>query len=130
MQIESHSEFRARGVVDADGALLAKGKDKGKKAHTSDSGETSSDSKKKKKKNQIECHYCKKKGHKQAECRKKKWDEAEKAKENTDSTAVTTTKITEGISLVATIGAALTSSQSGAWIVDSGATTHMTPMKE
>lgn len=62
------------------------------------------------------CHYCKKVGHKEAECRKKKADEGRGNRAQVDAS-----------SLAFTAATAMARSE---WLVDSGASSHMTSIRE
>ncbi|KAL0038287.1 hypothetical protein WJX77_000539 [Trebouxia sp. C0004] len=59
---------------------------------------------------QGSCHYCDKKGHKESECRTRKKDQ-------------------QGIRTVA-YGASAVGTSSGDWIIDSGASKHLTPHRQ
>ena len=121
-QIEGHSAYRAGGPIDVDGALLSKdGSKKGKKKTKKTKKNDNAD---------IKCSYCHKKGHKESECRKKKRDIDNAKDKPKASTAVasTSTPHESGSVLVATTESALTTTV-GTWVVDSGATKHMTSQK-
>src|SRR6266481_4817216 len=85
----------------------------------------------------LTCHYCQKKGHISPNCHKKKRDEKEKKKPGqasssdgtkaTNSHVHTTASIEEVVSDNESVGVALYSSWRERWLVDSGATHHMTP---
>ena len=94
-------------------------------------------------KQKVKCHYCKKSGHKSNECRKKKRDEEEKDKDkkdkdksstntpaksvNTHTIVPTTATITEIADSDEEIRVSAYSATRSRWMVDSGATHHITP---
>jgi len=65
------------------------------------------------------CNYCKKKGHKEIECRKKKKDKGK----NTPSVSATIVDTSSNAIVASFYG----TSESKAWMLDSGCTKHMTP---
>ena len=86
------------------------------------------------------CHYCKNKGHIQPNCRKKKKDEAEKKKREEDSNAESSKKAANSHVLIPTTASieevnesemdfALYTAERERWMMDSGATHHMSPFK-
>src|SRR6202453_2326768 len=91
----------------------------------------------------LTCHYCNKKGHIQPDCRKKKKDEADKAKEGKSSSStkaanahvkVDTPSTEWGASIEEVhedednvIGVAMYAAERMRWMMDSGATHHITP---
>ena len=83
----------------------------------------------------IECHYCHKKGHKSYECRKKKRDAEEKEKKEKGKGAQTakavnahiTTATIEEIKENEDLTVSLYTAARSRWMVDSGATHHITP---
>jgi hypothetical protein len=85
----------------------------------------------------LTCHYCGKKGHIQPNCRKKKKDDAEKAKKdgasgsgkkaaNSHVLVPTTTSIRE-VDEDNSVSVALYATEHMRWMMDSGATHHITP---
>jgi hypothetical protein len=85
----------------------------------------------------LTCHYCGKKGHIQPDCRKKKKDDAEKGKKdgalgsgqkaaNSHVLVPTTTSIKE-VDEDNSVGVALYAAERMHWMMDSGATHHITP---
>ena len=89
----------------------------------------------------LTCHYCNKVGHIQPDCRKKKKDEADKAKKEKESgsgtkaanshvlVATPSTEWGASIEEVNDIGVALYAAERVRWMMDSGATHHITPHK-
>jgi len=88
-------------------------------------------------KSKIECFYCRKKGHKSNECRKKKKDAEEKEKENKQKgsgaqsnksvNAHISTATIEEIDDNEDLPVSLYAAARSRWMVDSGATHHITP---
>ncbi len=96
--------------------------------------------KKKKDHSNLTCHYCNKKGHIQPDCHKKKKDEAERKKKEDESGSGSGSKAANVHELVSTsasieevneseLNVALYSAVRMRWMMDSGATHHMTPHK-
>ena len=96
--------------------------------------------KKKKDHTNLTCHYCNKKGHIQPDCRKKKKDDAEKKKKENEGGSGSGTKAANIHELVATtasieevnnsdLSVSLYSAERLRWMMDSGATHHMSPRK-
>ena len=96
--------------------------------------------KKKKDHTNLTCHYCNKKGHIQPDCRKKKKDDAEKKKKENEGGSGSGTKAANVHELVATtasieevnnsdLSVSLYSAERLRWMMDSGATHHMSPRK-
>ena len=96
--------------------------------------------KKKKDHSNLTCHYCNKKGHIQPDCRKKKKDEADKSNKvegssadsgkkaaNTHVLATSSASIEEAND--SDIDVALYTAERERWMMDSGATHHMSPYK-
>ncbi len=91
--------------------------------------------KKKKDHSNLTCHYCNKKGHIQPDCRKKKKDEADKKKD--DGNADSGKKAANAHVLIPNtasieevndeLNVALYAAASVRWMMDSGATHHMSP---
>jgi hypothetical protein len=92
---------------------------------------------KKKDHSNLTCHYCQKKGHIQPDCRKKKKDDADKKKKeeggsgsggnkaaNSHVHVPTSTSIEE---VNDNVGVALYAAERVCWMMDSGATHHITP---
>jgi hypothetical protein len=85
----------------------------------------------------LTCHYCSKKGHIQPDCRKKKKDDAEKAKKDGASgfgqkaanshVLVPTTASIKEVDEDNSVGVALYAAEHMCWMMDSGATHHITP---
>jgi hypothetical protein len=85
----------------------------------------------------LTCHYCGKKGHIQPDCRKKKKDDAEKAKKDGASGSgqkaanshvlVPTTASIKEVNKDNSVGVALYAVERMRWMMDSGATHHITP---
>jgi hypothetical protein len=85
----------------------------------------------------LTCHYCGKKGHIQPDCRKKKKDDAEKAKKDGASGSgqkaanshvlVPTTASIKEVDEDNSVGVALYAAEHVRWMMDSGATHHITP---
>ena len=95
--------------------------------------------KKKKDHSNLTCHYCNKKGHIKPDCHKKKREEAEKKKKE-DGTATAGSKAANSHVLVPTtasimevnddLTAALYAAEAKSrWMMDSGATHHITPCR-
>jgi hypothetical protein len=96
---------------------------------------------KKKDHSNLMCHYCNKKGHIQPDCRKKKRDDADKKKKEEEGSADSSKKAANAHVLVPTtasieevndneqLAVGLYSVQSVRWMMDSGATHHMSPFK-
>ena len=93
---------------------------------------------KKKDHSNLTCHYCNKKGHIQPDCRKKKRDDAEKKKKEEEGGADSGKKAANAHVLVPTtasivevndneLAVGLYTAQSTCWMMDSGATHHMSP---
>jgi hypothetical protein len=90
---------------------------------------------------QLTCHYCNKKGHIQPNCRKKKKDDAEKKKkeENSSKAAnshvlVNKPTVEQGAFITEVpddykIGVAMYAAKCVRWMMDSGATHHISPHK-
>ena len=87
-------------------------------------------------KNKIKCFYCQKAGHKSNECRKKKKDAEEKENKEKEKGSVQTSKSVnahirtasiEEISDNDDIPVSLYAAARSRWMVDSGATHHITP---
>jgi hypothetical protein len=98
--------------------------------------------KKKKDHSTLTCHYCNKKGHIQPDCHKKKKDEAEKKKKedegsssggnkaaNVHELVPTTASIVEVDNDETVLRISLYSAECLRWMMDSGATHHMSPQK-
>ena len=92
---------------------------------------------KKKNHSSLTCHYCQKKGHIQPNCQKKKWDEAA-GKKKEERSSGRGSKVANSHILVETsasitevadneITASLYATRSDRWMLDSGATHHITP---
>jgi hypothetical protein len=91
---------------------------------------------KKKDHSNLTCHYCQKKGHIQPDCRKKKKDDADKKKKE-ESGSSSGNKAANSHILVPTsasieevndnVGVALYTAERVRWMMDSGATHHITP---
>jgi hypothetical protein len=81
----------------------------------------------------LTCHYCNKKGHIQPDCRKKKKDEKDKEKKDSASgsnKAVNTHTIDTNASIQEVnddMSVALYAASRSCWMMDSGATHHITP---
>jgi hypothetical protein len=85
----------------------------------------------------LTCHYCGKKGHIQPDCRKKKKDDAEKAKKDGASGSgqkaanshvlVPSTASIKEVDEDNSVGVALYAAEHMHWMMDSGATHHITP---
>jgi hypothetical protein len=85
----------------------------------------------------LTCHYCSKKGHIQPDCRKKKKDDAEKGKKDGASGSgqkaanshvlVPTTASIKEVDEDNSVGVALYAMEHMHWMMDSGATHHITP---
>ena len=83
----------------------------------------------------LTCHYCNKQGHIKPDCQKKKKDEEKKKKENitpnkaanTHVAVPSTAKITEIDSSNDEISVSLYAVTRSRWMMDSGATHHITP---
>jgi hypothetical protein len=84
----------------------------------------------------LTCHYCNKKGHIQPDCRKKKKDDADKKKKEESGSSggnkaanshvlVPTTASIEEVN--DTVGVALYAAERVRWMMDSGATHHISP---
>jgi hypothetical protein len=92
---------------------------------------------KKKDHSNLTCHYCQKKGHIQPDCRKKKKDDADKKKKEEGGSGSGGNKAANSHVLVPTsasieevndnIGVALYTAKRVRWMMDSGATHHITP---
>jgi hypothetical protein len=86
-------------------------------------------------KNKIKCYYCQKNGHKSTECRKKKKDAEEKEKKEKGSGAQSTKSVNAHVSTASIeeisdndhIAISLYAAARSRWMVDSGATHHITP---
>ena len=96
--------------------------------------------KKKKDHADLTCHYCKKKGHIQPDCRKKKKDDAEKKKKEEEGGAESSKKAANSHVLVPTtasieevddneLSVGLYAAERARWMMDSGATHHMSPFR-
>ena len=98
--------------------------------------------KKKKDHSNLTCHYCNKKGHIQPDCHKKKKDEAEKKKKEDEGNSSGGNKAVNVHELVPTTASiaevddddnelrvSLYSAERLRWMMDSGATHHMSPQK-
>jgi hypothetical protein len=91
---------------------------------------------KKKDHSNLTCHYCQKKGHIQPDCRKKKKDDADKKKKE-ESGSSSGNKAANSHILVPTsasidevndnVGVALYTAERVHWMMDSGATHHISP---
>lgn len=97
-----------------------KGKKKGKKKK-GDSSESSKD---------VECSYCSKTGHPESKCFKKKRDLKAKEKELESAAVATLAVVPEGIYISVEGHSALFTSESRTWLMDSGATSHMTNRRD
>jgi hypothetical protein len=86
----------------------------------------------------LTCHYCNKKGHIKPECRKKKRDEVQKKKKEEAASSSSDTKAANSHILVPTtasimevedneITVSLYTAAKQRWMLDSGATHHITP---
>jgi hypothetical protein len=92
---------------------------------------------KKKDHSNLTCHYCQKKGHIQPDCRKKKKDDADKKKKEEGGSGSGGNKAANLHVLVPTstsieevndnVGVALYAAERVHWMMDSGATHHITP---
>jgi transposase InsO family protein len=92
---------------------------------------------KKKDHSNLTCHYCQKKGHIQPDCHKKKKDDAEKKKKEEGGSGSGGNKAANTHVLVPTptsieevndnVGVALYAAERVRWMMDSGATHHITP---
>jgi hypothetical protein len=92
---------------------------------------------KKKDHSNLTCHYCQKKGHIQPDCRKKKKDDADKKKKEEGGSGSGGNKAANSHILVPTsasieevndnVGVALYAAERVHWMMDSGATHHITP---
>jgi hypothetical protein len=92
---------------------------------------------KKKDHSNLTCHYCQKKGHIQLDCHKKKKDDADKKKKEESGSGSGGNKAANSHVLVPTsasieevndnIGVALYAAERVHWMMDSGATHHITP---
>ena len=95
--------------------------------------------KKKKDYSNLTCHYCKKKGHIQLECNKKKKDDAEKKKKEEASAEGGTKAANAHVLIPSTasieevnddeLSVALYTAVRSRWMMDSGATHHMSPTR-
>ena len=96
--------------------------------------------KKKKDHSNLTCHYCEKKGHIQPNCRKKKRDEAEEKKKEEKGSSSGGNKAANVHELVSSsasivevddneLAVSLYSAERLRWMMDSGATHHMSPQK-
>jgi hypothetical protein len=113
MVMEEEMRLKVRSSADEAYAASAKGKGKSK-----DSGE-SSDRKKK-----MKCFYCGKKGHMAKECRKKQSDAKNGTLKKPESAnAANTTEVELFIAVEESCSMA---THDDAWIIDSGASRHMT----
>jgi hypothetical protein len=114
MIMEEEMRLKARCTNDEAYAANTKGKGKSKDA------DSSSESKKKK----VKCFYCGKKGHIAKECRKKQAD----AKNGTLKTGETANvaKTTEVELFIAVEESCSIATHDSSWIIDSGASRHMT----
>ena len=96
---------------------------------------------KKKDHSNLTCHYCNKKGHIQPDCRKKKKDEAQKKKEEESAVVTTSGKKSANSHVLVPTTASITEvnddeldvglyvAERARWMMDSGATHHITPYK-
>jgi hypothetical protein len=83
----------------------------------------------------LTCHYCGKKGHIQPDCQKKKKDDADKKKKeeggsSSNKVANSHVLVPSSASIVevnVNVGIALYAAQRVRWMMDSGATHHITP---
>ena len=109
---------------------LRKGKNKnqGKKKNQDKKTEDSSASSK-----DETYSYCKKTGHPESKCYKKKRDEDKKKKEtasSSSSTAIVASTAREGMYVSTEGHSAYVTSESRTWLLDSGATSHMTNRRD
>src|SRR5712672_395309 len=91
-----------------------------------------SSSNKKKDHTNLTCHYCNKKGHIKPDCQKKKKDEKDKKeKENASGNKVANTHVAIHSASIEEINndlnVSLYAARKDAWMIDSGATHHITP---
>jgi hypothetical protein len=92
---------------------------------------------KKKDHSNLMCHYCQKKGHIQPDCRKKKKDDADKKKKKESGSGSGGNKAANSHVLVSTsasieevndnVGVALYAAERVHWMMDGGATHHISP---
>jgi hypothetical protein len=85
----------------------------------------------------LTCHYCQKKGHIQPDCRKKKKEDADKKKKEEGGSGSGGNKAANSHVLVPmsasieevndNVGVALYTAERVHWMMDSGATHHITP---
>ena len=96
--------------------------------------------KKKKDHSNLTCHYCDRKGHIQPDCRKKKRDDAEKKRREEERNAESSRTAVNSHVLIPTTASveevneseiefALYTAECECWMMDSGATHHMSPFK-
>ena len=86
-------------------------------------------------KSKIKCYYCQKLGHKSNECRKKKKDAEEKEKKEKGNSATTSKSVNAHITTASIeeiddnndLSVSLYAAARSRWMVDSGATHHITP---
>jgi hypothetical protein len=86
-------------------------------------------------KSKVKCHYCQKLGHKINECRKKKRDTEEKEKKEKGNSALSTKSVNVHITTASIeeiddnedLPISLYAAAWSRWMVDSGATNHITP---
>ena len=106
------------------GKNQGKNKNQTKKKQEKKKEEDSSSSK------DVTCSYCKKPGHPESKCYKKKRDEKKKDKESTTDTSTVAVVNKEGIYVSVESHAAYLTSESRSWLLDSGATSHMTNRRD
>ena len=129
MQVEGRLSSRtpSKGADTALASQKGKNKNQGKKKNQEKKKEDSSSSSK-----DETCSYCKKTGHPESKCYKKKRDEAKKKKEtaSSSSTAIVASTAREGMYVSVEGHSAYVTSESRTWLLDSGATSHMTNRRD
>ena len=123
MLLEEEMRLKSRDAGNGgDSALTAKAKAKGEKKKDG------------KKKFKGKCHYCGKSGHMAKECRKKEKDEKDgtsrSSSKGKDAVNMSEAELELFIAIEEVCSSAQASKSDDSWVLDSGATRHMTSKKE